>query len=128
MRRALLIATALVFVPTASHADLSVAEDNKELTHECKDDVVSISANSNKVTLTGRCKVVMIDGNNNTLIIAVAANIAVNGNSNAVSVDRADRIHTPGNENRVAYKGAIDPKNRTRVSNPGNGNKINKVK
>jgi hypothetical protein len=52
----------------------------------------------------------------------------VNGNSNAVSVDRADRIHTPGNENRVAYKRAIDPKNRTRVSNPGNGNKITKVK
>jgi hypothetical protein len=68
--------------------------------------------------LTGRCKLVIIDGNDNTLTIAAAASIAVNGNQNVVSVERADRIYTPGDDNRVAYKRSIDPKTRAR----GRGN------
>ncbi len=128
MRRAFLIAIALLFVPTAGYADLSVAEDGKVITHECKDDTVSISANSNKVTLTGRCKLIIIDGNKNTVTLAAAINIAVNGNSNVVAADQTDRVYTPGNENRVTYKRSIDPKKPTKVWNPGNGNKITKVK
>lgn len=128
MRPAVLIATVLLLSPGASYADLSVAEDGQEITHECKDDAVSITSNRNKVLLTGRCKLVSIDGNDNTVTIAAAAGLAVSGNGNVVATDRADRIYTPGNDNRVQYKGAVAAKKKTKVWNPGNRNRISKVK
>jgi hypothetical protein len=109
-------------------ADVIVADNKQTLTVDCeKDPNVQITGNDAVITLTGVCKRLSVDGNN-AQVTGSCEDVAVPGNDNSVALDKANRIYTSGNKNKVTYKGHVDPKKKTKVSNPGNKNSIKKTK
>jgi hypothetical protein len=78
--------------------------------------------NDGTFTLSGKCKHVMISGNNNKLTIENAEHVMLSGNKNSVTGTLA-AVDTSGNDNSVSYKGT-----KPKISNTGNGNKIGAAK
>lgn len=78
--------------------------------------------NDGTFTLTGKCKHVMISGNNNKLTVENAEHVMLTGNKNSVTGTLA-AVDTSGNDNSVSYKGT-----KPKISNTGNGNKIGAAK
>jgi hypothetical protein len=131
MRTALLIAIAMVVAPASTRAELSVSDkDAQTITHDCSkgDDMVVISTNKNKVTLTGPCKAVSLAGNDNEVIAASLGGADIGGNDNKLTVDAVDIININGNSNTVRYKKAVTAKKKVKVLNYGNKNSVKRVK
>lgn len=109
-------------------ADAMFADNKQTATVDCaKDANVNISGNEATITLTGTCENVIIAGNKAKLV-GSAKNVVVSGNDNTVELDVVDKLMVSGNTNTVSYKKASDPKKKTKVSNPGNKNKVAKAK
>lgn len=109
-------------------ADAMFADNGQTATVDCaKDSSVNISGNEATITLTGTCESVMIAGNKAKLT-GSAKNVVVSGNENTVTLDVVDKLMVSGNSNTVSYKKHSDPKKKTKVSNPGNKNKVSKAK
>jgi hypothetical protein len=105
-------------------ADAMFADNKQTATVDCaKDSNVSISGNEATITLTGVCENVLVSGNKATLT-GSAKNVVVSGNNNTVDLDVVDKLLVSGNSNTVGYKKSSDPKKKTKVSNPGNKNKV----
>jgi hypothetical protein len=86
------------------------------------------SDNDGTFTLTGACDMIMISGNSNKLKVDSVKTLQLSGNANTVDAIAVDAIDTTGNENKVTYKKAVTAKAKTKISNPGNGNKISVTK
>lgn len=108
--RALLgILPVLLGARLAAASDFSVMGNSKTLQHACgAADTVSVTGNSNTVTVTGTCGAVNVTGNSNRVAIEGAAAIEVLGNDNTVTWQRG--------------AGADPP----RVQNLGRGNTVKK--
>lgn len=105
-------------------ADAMFADNKQTATVDCtKDASVNISGNEATITLTGTCENVMVAGNKAKLT-GSAKNVIVSGNDNTVDLDVVDKLLVSGNANTVSYKKSSDPKKKTKVSNPGNKNKV----
>jgi len=109
-------------------ADAMFADNKQTATVDCaKDASVSISGNEATITLTGVCDQVLVSGNKAKLT-GSAKSVLVSGNDNTVDLDVVDKLLVSGNSNTVSYKASSDAKKKTKVSNPGNKNKITKKK
>jgi hypothetical protein len=86
-----------------------ISDDGRTETIECAGNDVTIDGNLNKITLTGECRSVDVNGNGNAVQVAAAAAISSLGDGNTVTWYRG-----------VAGK---DP----RVSNLGNGNSVSRA-
>jgi hypothetical protein len=105
-------------------ADAMFADNKQTATVDCaKDANVNISGNEATITLTGVCENVIIAGNKAKLT-GSAKNVVVSGNDNAADLDVVDKLLVSGNSNTVTYKKSSDAKKKTKVSNPGNKNKV----
>jgi hypothetical protein len=81
------------------------------------------SDNDGSYTLTGKCKQILISGNNNKLKVENASMVALTGNENVIDGGTLATVDTSGNNNKVTYRGA-----KPKLTNSGNGNKISAVK
>lgn len=105
-------------------ADAIFADNKQTATVDCANDAsVNISGNEATITLTGVCENVIIAGNKAKLT-GSAKNVLVSGNDNTVDLDVVDKLLVSGNSNTVTYKKSSDPKKKTKVSSPGNKNKV----
>ena len=105
-------ASVVLFVSSQAYAAAhAVTDNNKTVTITCKSgDIVYVTGNKNKLTVTGTC-----------------AKVATTGNENHVDVQQVDEIMTPGNKNTVVWhKGPGDK--APKVLNAGNDNSISKAK
>ena len=122
-----LVLASLLLAPALAFADVAIEDNEQTVTVDCeKDKTVSITGNKATVTLTGVCDLLAVSGND-AIITGSAAKVAVAGNNNQVKLEAVDRIATPGNKNIVTWKKGVT-KAKPKVSNPGNKNKISKVK
>jgi hypothetical protein len=120
---------ALVAGSAPAFADKTITDNNKTATIDCATDAtVSIEGNGNTVTLMGACTHVTVAGNHNKVAAVSSASVDVTGNENAVTVDAVDTLAVPGNKNVVDYKAAVAKGGKTKVSNPGTGNKVTRSK
>jgi hypothetical protein len=107
-------------------ADAMFADNKQTATVDCaKDKAVIVSGNEATITLTGVCDSVMVSGNKAT-VKGSAKKVVVSGNENTAELDVVDNLLVSGNSNTVSYKASSDPKKKTKVSNPGNKNKVAK--
>jgi hypothetical protein len=87
-----------------------VIDDNaKTETIDCAGNDVTVDGNLNKLSLTGECR-----------------NVDVNGNGNVVGVEAAVAISLLGNRNTVTWRRGVAGKD-PRVSNLGNGNTVSRA-
>ena len=104
-----------------------IADNDQTVTVDCaKDPRVGISGNNATVTLTGVCAQVSVNGNKAS-VTGSAEKVSVAGNENTVNLDRVDLLATTGNSNTVTWKKGVK-KPKPKIANPGNKNKISKVK
>jgi len=104
----------------------------------------SISDNKGTFTFKGACKMIAVEGNENTVSIEQVETLTLPGNRNTAQATKADAVAVPGNENtvQVGTTSAISAagnkntvgwksagkKAKPKISNTGNKNKIAKVK
>lgn len=86
-----------------------VAGNGSRQALKCSGDALTISGNSNQITLTGSCTQVVVNGNKNIVAAATVGEIVVNGNSNTVSWQKALKglkplIRAPGNGNKISKR------------------------
>ncbi|RYZ42054.1 MAG: DUF3060 domain-containing protein [Myxococcaceae bacterium] len=92
---------------SAESSNFEVTGSNETATHECKPgSTVEITGESNKVTLTGECKSVNVNGSNNTVTVEATSAIDVTGMSNSVTWKRGHgkskpKISRTGMNNKV---------------------------
>lgn len=123
----ILVAAALAALTSIASADVSIMDNHQTVTVDCaKDKTVSVIGNHATVTLTGTCTKVSISGNQATLTGA-ATTVLIAGNENTATLSGVDTLMVAGNQNTVSYKGPLAAK-ATKVSAPGNKNKITKQK
>jgi hypothetical protein len=124
MTKLALIVLVLGCLRGVAAADAMFADNKQTATVDCaKDATVNISGNEATITLTGVCENVLVSGNKATLT-GSAKNVVVSGNDNTVDLDVVDKLLVSGNSNTVSYKKSTDAKKKTKVSNPGNKNKV----
>lgn len=122
-----LVLASLLLVPALASADVAITDNDQTVTVDCaKDKNVSIAGNKATVTLTGVCEILSVDGNE-AVVTGSASKVRVSGNSNKVNLEAADLIGTTGNSNVVTWKKGVT-KAKPKVVNPGNKNKISRVK
>jgi len=122
-----LVLASLLLVPALAHADVAITDNDQTVTVDCaKDKNVVIAGNKATVTLTGVCELVSIDGNE-AVVSGSASKVRVAGNTNKVSLEAVDVIGTTGNDNVVTWKKGLKTA-KPKIANPGNKNKISKVK
>ena len=123
------IALALLLAAVPAFADKTIVDNKQTTTIDCTaDGDVTIAGNENTVTLTGTCKSVTVSGNKNKIAAASSEHAYVTGNDNTVAIDALDNLAVPGNNNVVSYKATVAKGGKTKVSNPGKGNKVTKAK
>ena len=123
------IAALLLALTAPAFADKTIDGNKQTVTIDCaKDPNVMISGNQNNVALTGACTAVSVSGNHNKVAIASSTAVSVPGNENTVAVVAVDALAVPGNKNVVDYKTAVTQDGKTKVSNPGTGNKVTQSK
>jgi len=127
MMKLTLIAATLALAATAARADVVITDNHQKVTVDCaKDKTVNIIGNKATVTLNGTCERVNIAGNHAT-VKGSTATVLVAGNHNTLTLDAVDELSVPGNHNTVTYKKGVKEKS-TKVSNPGNYNKVSQEK
>lgn len=123
----LFVVATLLALTSAASADVSIIDNDQAVTVDCaKDKQVSIMGNDITVTLTGTCTKVSIAGNNAKLTGSASA-VSIAGNENTATLTNVDTLMVAGNDNKVTYKGPVSAK-KTKVSAPGSGNSIKKLK
>lgn len=128
MKKHILIAIALIAVPTASRAERKVQGDDQFINHDCADDdTVTIVGSQNFVTVTGACKQVTVAGAQNHVTIESSLALSVPGGQNWVMVDATDAIRASGSQNWIEYRRAVTANKRTQVSSSGRENVIRKA-
>jgi hypothetical protein len=119
------IAVLALLVSSTAFADVTVMDNDKELTVDCaKDKEVNLVGNHITVTLTGTCTKVTVSGNHETVKGSVTTAFVM-GNQNTLLLDAVDTIKVSGNNNTVTHGGPIKAK-ATAVSNVGKNNTITK--
>lgn len=123
---ATIIATAaLAAIAPAARADITVFENDKTIDVDCvKDANISLLGNHITVNAKGVCGRIAISGNEAT-VNASASAVSVTGNKNTINLDAADEVSITGNDNTVTVHKPLKAKT-TRISNPGNRNKISR--
>jgi hypothetical protein len=97
--------------PATTDAAVTVLEDDREDSIDCRGREVSILGSRNTLRLRGSCPMVIVTGSDNEL-----------------DVETAQRIRTTGDRNRVVWTTVIDGTSSTpRVENTGQQNRINKA-
>jgi hypothetical protein len=96
--------------PATTEAAVTVLEDGREDTIDCRGREVSILGSRNTLRLRGSCPMVI-----------------VTGSDNEVDVETTQRIRTTGDRNRVLWTTVIDGATTPRVENTGQQNRINKA-
>jgi hypothetical protein len=124
MKRALTVITLVLFTSIAA-ADVSITDNGKKLTIDCKKDPnVTVVGNSSVVTLTGACTAVTVAGNSNKVTVASTAAATVSGNDNAVTITAVDALTVSGSRNMVSYKTAVAKGGSVAATNTGKDNKV----
>ena len=115
-----------IFVSSA-RADITVFDNDKTIDVDCaKDPNVALMGNHLTVTTKGVCNRISVSGNEAT-ITGSASMVSVTGNQNTVTLDAADDVSVTGNDNTVSVRKPVKAKT-TRISNPGNRNKVTRAK
>ena len=119
------IAVLALLVSSTAFADVTVMDNDKELTVDCaKDKEVNLVGNHITLTLTGTCTKVTLSGNHETVKGSVTTAFVM-GNHNTLVLDGVDTIKVSGNNNTVTHGGPLKAK-ATSVSNVGKNNTITK--
>jgi hypothetical protein len=122
-----IFAIALLACAAPAVAEVSVVDNNKTLTIDCKKDPeVSLIGNKITVTLVGTCKAVTVTGNHEN-VTGTATKFYIAGNDNTVTADGADEIFVAGNRNTVSWKRGV-AKKAPAITNPGKDNKVTQQK
>jgi hypothetical protein len=95
--------------PATTEAAVTVLEDGREDTIDCRGREVSILGSRNTLHLRGSCP-----------------RVIVTGSDNEVDVDTTQRIRTTGDRNRVLWTTVIDGATTPRIENTGQQNRISK--
>jgi hypothetical protein len=118
---------AITAFAAAARADVTVLDNNKTLDVDCaKDPNVSLLGNHLTLNARGVCERITVSGNEATINGSATA-VSVTGNKNTLNLDAADDVSITGNDNTVMVHKPIKAKT-TRISNPGNRNKITRAK
>lgn len=127
--KANVLAVVLVSFARIASADVAIVDNHTVLTIDCaKDPQVSVNGNHAKLTLTGTCTSVVLNGNH-AEVTGSAIKVSINGNHNTATLDAVDAISTTGNYNTASYKRTVDAKKKKpKIGNLGKGNKITKSK
>jgi hypothetical protein len=96
--------------PATTDATVTVLEDDREDSIDCRGREVSILGSRNTLRLRGSCPMVI-----------------VTGSDNEVDVDRSQRIRATGDRNRVVWTTVIDGATTPRIENTGQRNRIGKA-
>lgn len=111
----------------AARADVTVMDNDKTIDVDCaKDPNVALLGNHLTLTTKGVCARISVAGNHATITGSASA-VSVTGNHNTVTLDAADDVSVTGNDNTVSVQKTVKAKT-TRISNPGNRNKITRGK
>lgn len=86
-----------------SGGTLTIAESSQTKTIDCAGRDVALNGSSNKLTFTGTCGTVSINGSKNTLTLATASQISVNGSFNTVTYTTGNpKISNNGTSNAIS--------------------------
>jgi len=96
--------------PATTDAAVTVLEDGREDSIDCRGREVSILGSRNTLRLRGSCPMVI-----------------VSGSDNEVDVDTTQRIRATGDRNRVVWTTVIDGATTPRIENTGQQNRISKA-
>jgi hypothetical protein len=96
--------------PATDDATVTVLEDGREDSIDCRGREVSILGSRNTLRLRGSCPMVI-----------------VTGSDNEIDVDTTQRIRASGDRNRVVWTSVIDGTQMPRVENTGQQNRISKA-
>jgi hypothetical protein len=96
--------------PATTEAAVTVLEDGREDSIDCRGREVSILGSRNTLKLRGSCPMVI-----------------VTGSDNEVDIDSTQRIRATGDRNRVVWTTVIDGATTPRVENTGQRNRISKA-
>ncbi len=86
-----------------------IAGDGAKQALKCGNDAVTISGSGNRVTLTGSCTQIVVNGDRNVIVAATVGQIVVNGKTNTVSWQKAMKGTRPmqrvtGSGNKVVKR------------------------
>jgi hypothetical protein len=96
--------------PATTEATVTVLEDGREDSIDCRGREVSILGSRNTLRLRGSCPMVIVTGSDNEL-----------------DVDATQRIRATGDRNRVVWTTVIDGATTPRIENTGQQNRISKA-
>jgi hypothetical protein len=96
--------------PATTDATVTVLEDGREDSIDCRGREVSILGSRNTLRLRGSCPMVI-----------------VTGSDNEIDVDTTQRIRATGDRNRVIWTTVIDGATTPRIENTGQQNRISKA-
>jgi len=91
--------------PAASDKEISVEDDEKKLSFECKGKNVNVGGDDNTITLTGKCASIVVDGDNNKITVDSVESITVTGDENKITWSGPKpRITDQGDDNVIKEK------------------------
>ncbi len=93
---------------TAGKATIALTDSNKTQTIEAGGKDVAIEGDHNKITLSGACHA-----------------LTINGNDNMVTAEALGTVSTPGNRNKVTWTKAVDGE-KPQVTDLGKDNSLGK--
>jgi hypothetical protein len=96
--------------PATTEAAVTVLEDGRDDSIDCRGREVSVLGSRNTLRLRGSCPTVI-----------------VSGSDNEVDVDTTQRIRATGDRNRVVWTRVIDGATTPRIENTGQQNRISKA-
>ena len=118
----------LLALPTAAIADKNFESADDGDTWDCGSDArVNIRFDGAKITFTGACEEINLDGKNAKLTADEVASININGDKNSLAAKTLGQATINGNGNKVTYK---KPKSGKKAGATvlGKGNAVTKVK
>lgn len=102
---------------------VTINEDEKTTTIDCKGDVVTVSGDDNKVTLKGDCSRLTVSGDDNTVDAAIVTEVAISGDDNKIEVETVAKISISGDDNNVKWTKGLSGK-PPEISNTGEDNTV----
>lgn len=86
-----------------------LAGDNASRALKCNGDAVTVSGDSNRLTLTGNCTQVVVNGNKNVVSVVAVGQIVVNGKQNTVTWSKSLKgakpmLRVTGTANKILKK------------------------
>ena len=110
----------MLLLPSLAVAEKRFSSDGRGVTWDCNTDPnVAIEGNNGTFTLTGACKKIVVDGNQNNIHVDAADKVTINGNENKVDAGTLGSLAVNGNTNTFKAKTHV-----THVSSPGNNNTV----